>query len=99
VGNGAAGGAIATIYLYPINEQAAFSMCVHVFAHMEFTEMRSYSIEEWCQMHSLSRAFFYKLASQGRAPESFKVGRITRITDEANREWIAARKATSQAVA
>jgi predicted DNA-binding transcriptional regulator AlpA len=62
-------------------------------------DMRSFSIDDWCKLHGLSRAFFYKLASQGRAPDTFKVGRCTRITDDANLAWIAARKADSQAVA
>ena len=60
--------------------------------------MRSFSIDDWCELHSFSRAFFYKLASQGRAPATFKVGRCTRITEEANAAWIAARQAASEAV-
>lgn len=49
-------------------------------------------------MHDFSRAFFYKLASQGEAPKNFKVGRTTRISEAANNEWLAAREAgTSQA--
>jgi hypothetical protein len=58
--------------------------------------MRSFSIDDWCKLHGLSRAFFYKLASQGRAPDTFKVGRCTRITEQANAAWIAARQADSQ---
>ena len=61
--------------------------------------MRSFSIDDWCKLHGLSRAFFYKLASQGKAPETFMVGRCTRITEQANTAWIAARQAASQAVA
>ncbi len=61
--------------------------------------MRSFSIDEWCELHSLSRAFFYKLASQGRAPATFKVGRVTRITEQANMAWIAEREAASAEVA
>jgi predicted DNA-binding transcriptional regulator AlpA len=61
--------------------------------------MKSYSIDQWCALHSLSRPYFYKLVNQGKAPESFKVGRISRITEEANLAWIAARKAESQLAA
>jgi predicted DNA-binding transcriptional regulator AlpA len=61
--------------------------------------MRSYSIDDWCKLHGLSRAFFYKLASQGEAPETFKVGRCTRITEQANAAWIAARQAASAEMA
>ena len=57
--------------------------------------MKSMSIEEWCRAHGLSRSFFYKLAEQVQAPRSFKVGRIVRISEEANREWVAAREAES----
>jgi predicted DNA-binding transcriptional regulator AlpA len=60
--------------------------------------MRSFSIDQWCEMHDLSRAFFYKLAKKGQAPKSFKVGTSTRISEAANNEWLAAREAaTSQA--
>jgi predicted DNA-binding transcriptional regulator AlpA len=60
--------------------------------------MRSFSIAEWCLLHHISRAFFYKLASQGEAPKTFKVGKLTRISEAANNEWLAAREAaTSQA--
>lgn len=55
--------------------------------------MRSYSILEWCELHGLSRPFFYKLAKQGEAPKTFNIGRCVRITEQANREWLAAREA------
>jgi excisionase family DNA binding protein len=55
--------------------------------------MRSYSIEQWCELHDFSRSFFYKLASQGEAPRTFSAGASRRISEEANREWIAAREA------
>jgi predicted DNA-binding transcriptional regulator AlpA len=61
--------------------------------------MRSFSIDQWCEMHDFSRAFFYKLASQGQAPKNFKVGRATRISEAANSEWLAAREAASAQVA
>ncbi len=61
--------------------------------------MRSYSIDEWCKLHSLSRAFFYKLNKAGKAPRSFKVGAATRISEAANAEWLAAREADRVAAA
>lgn len=36
--------------------------------------MRSFSIDEWCQLHGFSRSFFYKLTSQGEGPKTFKIG-------------------------
>jgi predicted DNA-binding transcriptional regulator AlpA len=59
--------------------------------------MKSFTVAEWCSLHHISRAFFYKLASQGEAPKTFKIGTATRISEQANAEWIAEREATSQA--
>ncbi len=61
--------------------------------------MRSFSIAEFCQAHGLSRSFFYKLAAQGEAPRIFKVGKLTRISEQANNEWLAKREAASRGVA
>jgi predicted DNA-binding transcriptional regulator AlpA len=61
--------------------------------------MNSQSIEDWCRAHGFSRSFFYKLVSQGEGPRTFKAGRVTRISDQANREWVAQREAASQTVA
>jgi predicted DNA-binding transcriptional regulator AlpA len=60
----------------------------------EFT-VKSYSIADWCALHSLSRGFFYKLDARGEAPRTFKLGAIRRISDDANNEWLAAREAAS----
>ena len=54
--------------------------------------MQSFSVDEWCQLHGFSRAFFYKLATQGEAPKTFKVGRCTRISEAAAAEWVSARE-------
>lgn len=55
--------------------------------------MRSFNIEQWCELHALSRSFFYKLVKEGNAPKTFKIGATTRISEAANNEWIAAREA------
>jgi predicted DNA-binding transcriptional regulator AlpA len=57
--------------------------------------MRSFSIDDWCALHGFSRSFFYKLASQGAAPKTFKCGRCTRISEAAAAQWIAAREAVA----
>jgi predicted DNA-binding transcriptional regulator AlpA len=57
--------------------------------------MRSFSIEQWCERHGFSRSFFYKLEGQGKAPATFKVGRIRRISEAENAAWMAARQAAS----
>jgi predicted DNA-binding transcriptional regulator AlpA len=62
------------------------------------SQMKSFTVAEWCLLHHISRSFFYKLAGSGEAPKTFKVGQLTRISEAANNEWVAAREAaTSQA--
>ncbi len=62
--------------------------------------MSSQTVEQFCQSHGISKAMFYKLAGQGAAPRIFKVGRCTRISEDAAREWVARREAaTSQGAA
>jgi excisionase family DNA binding protein len=62
--------------------------------------MRSFSIDQWCELHNLSRSFFYKLCSQGEAPKTFKIGSATRISEDANNAWVAELEAkTAQAAA
>ena len=55
--------------------------------------MRSMTISEWAKRHGFSRAFFYKLESQGKAPRTFKVNSARRISEAADAEWLAAREA------
>lgn len=69
------------------------------FLYPEEPAMRSFSISEWCDMHGLSRAFYYILQARGEAPRTFPVGSRVRISEDANREWILAREAASNAVA
>lgn len=54
--------------------------------------MLSYLINEWCKMHGISRGFFYKLQKLGEAPQTFKVGSLTRISEDANRYWVQERE-------
>jgi predicted DNA-binding transcriptional regulator AlpA len=61
--------------------------------------MKSYSIDDWCKLHGISRSYFYKLQNQGQAPTIYKIGRCTRISEAANNEWVKAREAASQAEA
>jgi excisionase family DNA binding protein len=55
--------------------------------------MRSYTIDEFCALHNVSRGLFYKLQKSGEAPQTFRVGQHQRISEEANRQWIAERTA------
>ena len=45
------------------------------------------SIDEFCEAHDLSRATFYIMKKDGRAPRIMKVGRRTLISVDAAREW------------
>ena len=54
--------------------------------------MGSYSIDRWCEMHKLLRAFFYKPDKLGHAPKTFPVGRARRISEAADAAWIKARE-------
>jgi excisionase family DNA binding protein len=55
--------------------------------------MKSYSLDQWLALHSLSRPFWYRLVTRGEAPRAFRVGRCVRISEEANNEWLKAREA------
>jgi predicted DNA-binding transcriptional regulator AlpA len=54
------------------------------------------TIPEWCRKHRVSRSMWYRLKDEGRAPRTIKLGVAVRITDEADREWQAAREAESK---
>lgn len=51
------------------------------------TKRGAFTINSWCAHHDLSRAFFYVLKNRGEGPETYKVGRITRIGREADDAW------------
>jgi predicted DNA-binding transcriptional regulator AlpA len=51
------------------------------------TEPQAYSIAQFCTAHSISRATFYNLLNQGRAPAVMKVGKRTLISIESALEW------------
>lgn len=46
-----------------------------------------YSVQDFCCLHGISRALFYKLLQAGQGPRIIKVGKRTLITDEAAVEW------------
>ncbi len=47
----------------------------------------TYSVQDFCHEHGISRGLFYKLLRQGLGPNIIKVGRRTLISQEAAREW------------
>ena len=45
------------------------------------------SIPQFCEDIGISKAFFYKLKAQGKAPKIVKLGSLSKITPEARLEW------------
>jgi excisionase family DNA binding protein len=52
----------------------------------------SFTIKEFCAAEKISRAFFYKLQSQGKAPHTYPIGSNRRISREAYLAWRSARQ-------
>jgi hypothetical protein len=50
----------------------------------------AYSVERFCDAHSISRAHFYQLLKRGDGPRIFKAGKLTLISKEAAADWRAA---------
>ena len=46
-----------------------------------------YSVDEFCSAHAISRAMFYKLRNEGKAPRTMSVGTRTLISFEAAADW------------
>lgn len=61
--------------------------------------MQSFTIDEFCKRHRISRAQFYILQHRGEAPSTFLVGKRPRISEDQERAWITARQAASNGVA
>jgi len=47
----------------------------------------AFSPEEFCRRNGISMATFWKLRDAGRAPQLMYLGRIIRISVEAERQW------------
>lgn len=47
----------------------------------------AFTIPEWCKDNCISRAMFYKLAIEGLAPRTMKIGRKRLVSVEAALEW------------
>ena len=47
----------------------------------------AYTISEFCQLHAISEAFYYKLQKAGDGPAIMHIGRATRISKEAAEAW------------
>jgi predicted DNA-binding transcriptional regulator AlpA len=47
----------------------------------------AYSIDQFCNIHSISRAEFYLLLKKGLAPTTMRVGRRRLVSIESAKEW------------
>lgn len=50
-------------------------------------QKHTYTIDEFCQLHNISRTTFYSLMKQGNGPAIMKVGRRTLISVVAAEKW------------
>lgn len=48
---------------------------------------QAYTIDSFCELHSISKSFFYKLIKQGKAPKTMKVGKRILISSDAAQTW------------
>jgi hypothetical protein len=53
----------------------------------------SFTIREWCEARRVSRAMFYKLEAQDRAPRTHFAGNKRLISPQADAEWLLQREA------
>jgi hypothetical protein len=59
----------------------------------------SRTIPEFCAMERVSRGTFYNWEKQGKAPRTYNVGPIRRITPDAHAEWRREREADGERAA
>jgi len=49
---------------------------------------KTYTVDDICAQHGISRQLFYKMQREGRGPKTLRIGRSVRISETANDEWI-----------
>lgn len=59
-------------------------------------ERVSFTIEEFCARHRLSRSTYYDLRKRGLGPQEMKSGRWTRISRASEDVWLAKMEAGGQ---
>jgi hypothetical protein len=57
---------------------------------------RSFTVDEFCERHRISRAMFYKMDAEGFAPATYNIGTRRLISAEADAAWLRAREAENQ---
>ncbi|VVC76770.1 hypothetical protein AQUSIP_20960 [Aquicella siphonis] len=66
------------------------------FTNKPILEPKSFSIQNFCHSHGISRATFYNLVKKQLAPRLMKVGKRTLISVEAAAEWRAQMEKTAK---
>lgn len=59
--------------------------------------LRDPSVPGFCARQRISRSTYYNLKGEGKAPREYVVGKLIRISPEAEAEWVRAREAESDA--
>ena len=55
------------------------------------SDERSLTIKSFCEKYRISAPVYYKWQRNGAGPKELRIGRVIRITPEAEREWLEAR--------
>jgi predicted DNA-binding transcriptional regulator AlpA len=50
-------------------------------------EQQVFTVQQFCLRNGISTSTWYKLRRQGRGPRVIKLGHVTRISIEAERDW------------
>jgi len=56
-------------------------------SHPKSPDDGTYTVNQFCKSHNISRSMFYKLLQQGLAPRLMEVGRRRMISFEAAADW------------
>ncbi|TAN77818.1 MAG: hypothetical protein EPN20_01540 [Magnetospirillum sp.] len=48
----------------------------------------SYTVQQFCDHHQIGRTTYFKIRKVGLGPKEVRVGKLIRITLEAEREWV-----------
>ena len=51
------------------------------------TERQAFSIPEFCFRNGISNSSYHKFRAQGRGPREMRLGRVIRISIEAEADW------------
>lgn len=60
---------------------------------MSTTDYRDPSVQAFCARQKISRAHLYNLLARGEGPRIYKIGRLVRVSAEAEAEWVRQREA------